>query len=315
MDEYDRADKKANRLLDNLKADGFREAGLLRWEYNRNNIEDRPRVAGIITQIDKFLRSVPRMYAPKTYVNGSTADSDSGLAVSLDWSNHALDRIVPRARFEVTFMSECRVRYHGMIYADKNVKHEVRLTEGRLLDQAITEAKKFFKKWPESPKVDVVIDANTPLGRILSERNAVITNLESLDRAVADAYYATDRMKPNVPRISKTGVPELDEFAADFKKEYEKMAKRLSKKYRQAVLVELFPLARQLYRMRLDLKPHTRRPHHIFQDCAEAVDADVCWKCCSLGGTTKFDNKEYRRLCQTCLNSMISDHLAVTASV
>ena len=277
MDKYDKADRKITRILDALKADGYREAHAIRYECDRNDTEYRPDLANIVSSIDKFLRAVPKRYVPETDVRGSSTDSESGLYIELGWDNHAFHGMssIPSARLEVTFLDDDRVRYNGMISHDKNTTHDVKLREGRLLEQAISETKKFFKKWPESPKVDIRIDESTPVGRILAEHGAVITNLESLDRAVCDVYYASKRMRHDTYiHIPKTNVPEIDEFAANFRKEYAKLTKRLSGKYRNAVLAELFPLARKMREMYFADNPRSGRNDYIFHECAKA--AGVC---------------------------------------
>lgn len=307
MNKYDAADRKMGKILDALEADGYREADSVRDECQRSDTEYRPELANIVSQIDKLLRAIPKRYVPETDVRGSSTDSERGLYIELGWDNHRLYNTgIPSARFEVTFLGDDRVRYHGMIHDGKKTTHEVKLSEGKLLKKAISEAKRFFKKWPESPKVDVEIDENTPMGRLLAERGASITNLESLDRAVSDVYYAARNMEcsPYVS-ISKTNVPEIDEFAAEFRKEYAKIVKRLSGKYRHAVLAELFPLARTVYQMYLARDPRTRMHDHMFMECAEAADADVCWKCGSFGEVSASKHKKYRKMCAKCSDLLV----------
>ena len=113
------------------------------------------------------------------------------------------------------------------------------------------------------------------------------------------------------------------------RKEYASLAGRVAAKYKRAVLAELFPLARTVYRMCLDhgrdARVHSRvfqecakawrpsgwcltaKPVHsrVFQECAKAADADVCWKCGSLESVFWSKHEKYRKMCTGCFDALV----------
>lgn len=300
------ARQKQAKILDNLRAAGFADeaddiecvCAEAKDDWGESLI--RP---DSIRQAARFIKTMPLMYVPRADISHNAEQEwHTPTRIEMKWHTKYNIRRDSQADFRLEFFGKDGVKWYGHIRGSDRWNGDGGTV--KTVKDAVAVAREFFSCWPETPRVNVTVEPGTPLASVLEECRAVITDYESLEQAVSDAYHAANMMSERRASItvSKTGVPIIDECGARLEAEYKRTVEKHAEPYRRAVLADLFPLVRLLLTMRgREWGIPTVMPHGIFQECAKAANVDACWRCGSLGDTVTVKQTDHGMMCAACM--------------
>ena len=251
-----------------------------------------------LAQAAEFFGRVPHAYAPRPRISTRPNHKQHECGDSFEVAWRGGYPLLPRlADMVIVFHGGAGVEYHahidGASGADESAvqpfppdrrKRDFGRDyrdggDGMSVGAAVGAFGRFMANRPKSPRVDASVDRDTRLGRLLQKYGAdsdSLGNLEGLELAVHDAYFAVRRASGELPiQVPKTDIDELAELGRRLRSEWDAAVHRVAAEWARGMLAELCPLAHTLYTTypKYMRELDTVIPAGIFRECEAAAQS------------------------------------------